>query len=503
MVGMIFLVIALLMAPGSSDRLYLIANAQDALRTTSDVQVFRGDGFSIYIGENFEASQTLDQPAGNPGDYFAVYPRLLPPGWAAAQYGTVLFDDGEVLITKPGPSDRAVPCAAATPLRPLREPFLRGFDYTPPAYDENVADIVAGIEEDSLISIIGRLEQFENRFWSNDSFPAARDWAIAWLQNAGCEVQVQQFPVQSGTSENLIVFIPGTVHPNRFVLMGAHLDSGHNGNDIFPGADDNASGAATVMEAARSMIRYNCEYSVLLCLWGAEEAGLVGSYYFASNAASEGDSILAALNLDMILYGPVIGPIRYDIAQINYNEWSLDLAEYFVSAGDIYVPDLLTDLHPTSGGGSDHVSFWQCGYTAIGGNEYLFSPWYHTADDLLANSIEFFPFGTSFARATTATLASLAVPAGLYIDPAGHTQELQLSVSPFPASRTVEVFFGHLVPGAVSVQVFDLSGRLVRGFSVEGADRLQIDVNALSTGMYFARVTTATESATARLLVVR
>ena len=131
-------------------------------------------------------------------------------------------------------------------------------------------------------------------------------------------------------------------------------DSGSNGEGIFPGADDNASGSAAVMEAARAMVPYQFQYTVVLCLWGAEEAGLVGSYYYASTAAAAGEQIIAVLNTDMILYGPSIGPIGYDILKLNYNDNSLALAQYFSDVAEVYVPQLDLAFNYTTSGGSDH-----------------------------------------------------------------------------------------------------------------------------------------------------
>ena len=69
-----------------------------------------------------------------------------------------------------------------------------------------------------------------------------------------------------------------------------------------PGADDNASGTAAVIEAARIFSQYDFPFTIIYALWDEEEQGLIGSEYYATQAANAGDSILGVINLDMIGY---------------------------------------------------------------------------------------------------------------------------------------------------------------------------------------------------------
>ncbi len=465
----------------------------------SAVPVYRNEDETIYTGTPGGNCQVLDTAGNAPGDYFMVYPRAFHPGESLESYGAVVYRDRDIAITLPGPGSCPTPTAAARPLQEIHAPAEWGLIPERADYDDYVADIVASINQDSIISIVGRLEQFENRFWSNDSFPAARDWAVNWLVREGCPVEIQNFPISGDSSQNIIVTYPGTANPERIYLFGAHLDCGHNNFEVFPGADDNASGAAAVMEAARAMVKYNFDSTVILCLWGGEEAGLVGSSYYAEQAWMNGDSIIAALNLDMILYGPEIGPSDYSILNINHTEFAEDLADYFISSANTYVPLLDTHKTLTYGGGSDHVSFWVYGFTAIGGDEYLFPPWYHTSEDLLENYMEFFPFGTEIAKATSATLASLAVPNGLSGIEGGPSEPaLTVRVSPSPASSAAYVE----TSANASITVFDVSGRVVlREQAREGITPL--DVSGFPPGIYLVSARAGNQAVSGRLAVCR
>ncbi len=479
--------------------LFSLPNTGPVPEGVSAVPVYRNADETIYTGNPDGSCRVLDTAGNEPGDYFIVYPRAFHPGESLENYGEVVYRDTDIAITLPWPGSCPTPTSAARPLRELHAPAGYGLIPERAGYDDNVADIVASISQDSIISIVGRLEQFENRFWSNDSFPAARDWAVNWLVREGCPVEIQDFPISGDSSQNIIVTYPGTVTPERIYLFGAHLDCGHNNFEIFPGADDNASGTAAVMEAARAMVRYNFDSTVILCLWGGEEAGLVGSSYYAEQAWMNGDSIFAALNLDMILYGPQIGPSNYAILNINHTDFTEDLADYFISSASTYVPQLDTHKTLTYGGGSDHVSFWVYGFNAVGGDEYLFPPWYHTSEDLLDNYMEFFPFGTEIAMATSATLASLAVPNGLS-GIGGGTPEAALSVRvwPSPASSTAYVE----TASNASIAIFDVSGRVVlRERAQEGMTPL--DVRGLPPGIYLVTARAGTQAASGRLAVCR
>lgn len=464
------------------------------------VPVYRNSEETVFYGAPEGNCTLLNEGGEGLEEYFMVFPGAFHPGERVDDYGEIVYSDLQVAITLTSPGSYPAATSAARPLRELHSPLDYGHIPVIAGWDDDVADIVASISQDSIISIVGRLEQFENRFWSNDSFPEARDWAVNWLAREGCPVEIQSFPIADDSSQSIIVTYPGTLHPERIFLFGAHLDCGHNNYEIFPGADDNASGSAAVMEAARAMVRYNFDSTVILCLWGAEEAGLVGSRYYAEQAWMNGDSIIAAFNLDMIMYGPQIGPSDYAILNINYIDFAEDLANYFVSSTETYVPELDTHLTFTSGGGSDHVSFWEYGFTAVGGDEYLFPPWYHTSEDLLENYLEFFPFGTEIAKATAAALASLAEPNGLSgVEESSGRIKPDILITPSPAFASATVTLEGTA-SATAVRVFDTSGRKIMEVPVTGGTAT-LDVNGLPSGIYLVSAGMGEEVASARLVV--
>ena len=104
---------------------------------------------------------------------------------------------------------------------------------------------------------------------------------------------------------NLTVCLPGT-DPRRIVAVGAHYDHlGVDEGQIYPGADDNASGVAAVLQLAAAFraAPYRPQATVLFCLWDGEEIGLCGSKHFVA-ADPRAKHVEAYLNFDMIGRNP-------------------------------------------------------------------------------------------------------------------------------------------------------------------------------------------------------
>jgi Zn-dependent M28 family amino/carboxypeptidase len=97
---------------------------------------------------------------------------------------------------------------------------------------------------------------------------------------------------------------------NEYVVVGAHLDHvGEQAGEIYaPGANDNASGSAAVLEIARAFVKSNIKLkrSIIFVLFASEELGLIGSKYFVDHSPVPLEKITAMINLDCIGYGDSI-----------------------------------------------------------------------------------------------------------------------------------------------------------------------------------------------------
>lgn len=100
---------------------------------------------------------------------------------------------------------------------------------------------------------------------------------------------------------NLIGYIEGSSHPDRYIVVTAHYDHlGVRDGEIYNGADDNASGTGGLMAAARYFSHNQPENSIIFVAFDAEEQGLQGARYFVENPPVPLDQFVMNVNMDMI-----------------------------------------------------------------------------------------------------------------------------------------------------------------------------------------------------------
>jgi len=241
---------------------------------------------------------------------------------------------------------------------------------------------------------------------SNDK---AADYIEQKLGYYGLDVYNQSF---SSTGRNVYGVLTGTEYPNQSWMICAHYDDMPSGSTA-PGADDNASGTAAVLEAARIFSQESFPYTIIFALWDEEEQGLIGSAYYAQQAANAGDSILGVINLDMIAWDSD----NDDVADIHVNtmESSQELKDKMLQINTDYNVDLNIGLPNPPTTASDHASFWSEGYGAILLIEDWddFNDWYHTTND----KVEYFnqPYYHKMSKLAFGTLATFALNLDLKI----------------------------------------------------------------------------------------
>lgn len=106
------------------------------------------------------------------------------------------------------------------------------------------------------------------------------------------------------SSQNVVGFIKGKRQPDSLIIFSAHYDHlGRMGDNVyFPGANDNASGVAMLLNLARyySKKENQPDYSIAFCAFSAEEAGLIGSFYYAEHPLFPLDHTKFVINLDLV-----------------------------------------------------------------------------------------------------------------------------------------------------------------------------------------------------------
>jgi len=161
------------------------------------------------------------------------------------------------------------------------------------------------VSQSTYSSYLTSLVDFLTRYSLSSQFASAAKWVEDQLQNLGYQVELLPINIEEGGSYNVVADRPGSESGTRkLVLVTAHLDSINirgGANAPAPGADDNASGAAGVLEIARVLAEYSPKQDLRLILFGGEEEGLYGSRQYVSGLPKdERARISAVINMDMI-----------------------------------------------------------------------------------------------------------------------------------------------------------------------------------------------------------
>jgi len=297
--------------------------------------------------------------------------------------------------------------AAASPGLPAR---VMGRLFRPPVYDPRIADLVGQVSAAGLSADILALQNFQTRYASTAACELAGDFLFGYFSALGLKTEAVPFTfATTRSSRNIVAVLPGRASPEYVVLVCAHYDSYSGGGSaatLAPGADDNASGTAAVMEIARIFAGRGFDFTVKLICFSAEEWGLYGSKDYAQKAKQAGEKILGVLNMDMIAY-PDRLPEDLDIIVNKSSEW---LANWFAVCARQYAPiDLARTVNP-SFRSSDHSPFWDQGFSALCAIEdaSVPNPYYHKTTDLLSTLN--MDFAASVTRIVLAVAAGLSQP---------------------------------------------------------------------------------------------
>lgn len=305
----------------------------------------------------------------------------------------------------------ARPAAAATGPAPAAAP--------PDPFIETLAGLVTA---SSLSGTVQTLQDFQTRYASTSNCEAAGESLYAAFSALGLDdVAFQTFTFAgSYTSRNVVAEKTGVTFPDDIYIVCAHYDSTSptaTRLTLAPGADDNASGTAAVLEAARVLAPYELDYTVRFIAFSAEEWGLYGSRAYAAAARAANERVRGVINLDMIAYADAM-PEDLQIIVNPPSEW---LADLYLGAAANYGPLAATKTVDASFVYSDHSPFWDNNYPALLAieDDPLTNPYYHrTTDTLSTLQPDFF---TASARASLGLLAELAQPvkAGYPATPTG------------------------------------------------------------------------------------
>jgi hypothetical protein len=354
-------------------------------------------------------------------------------------------------------------------LAALAAPFLVCASLTPAdekAVNPQVAKIVGEVSEARIQATIEKLVSFGTRnTMSNQDDPArgigaARQWILNEMQSYSPRLQVRfdKYRVKKQGQRifkdvdlwNVVAVLPGKKSPETQIFVSGHYDSLNMGvrpagapagpgseapatpigerpqmsladfeksADLpAPGACDDGSGTAAVMELARVMSQYEFDKTLVFVTFAGEEQGLVGSSLLAAKSRKENAVIEAVLNNDIIGTDTAGNGRMSNTSVAVFSDESMDslpqqLARYAREIGQRYIPSFKVDtvfMQDRLGRGGDHTPFQLEGYAAVRistPNEIYANQ--HRATDTLENMSV--PYTTKVARFNAAVAASLAL----------------------------------------------------------------------------------------------
>lgn len=290
--------------------------------------------------------------------------------------------------------------------------------------DTEIASMIAQVSADSIRSYISKLVGFGTRHSLSDTtnafqgIGAARRWVAGKLRqfarknHADMRVKLDAFSIAPNprypripypvTMKNVVATLHGTrPGDNRVVLVSGHLDS--RNSDVMdsvgsaPGANDDASGVAVVLELARLMSQKKYPCTIIFMAVQGEEQGLLGARHMAGQMKNDKVNVVAMLNNDIVgnsvasetgatndktvrVFSEMIPSYETDAATAARNALksendspSRQLARYIRETTQAYLHDFTVTLNARPDRflrGGDHTPFNQLGFTAVRFTEF-------------------------------------------------------------------------------------------------------------------------------------
>jgi hypothetical protein len=437
-------------------------------------------------------------------------------------------------------------------MKKFRQSFLLLFVFPFFTSAQPSSVIQSMIDSVSLTNLAAHIKTLESAGgnWSRVNFTPGNDSAVAYIKRSFDampfldSVALDTFFIPSATPPlnvqplaNVVATIAGTKDASKMYVIGAHLDcsASRMGSSVWnaqwktlhaPGADDNATGVAALLEAARILsdtsFGFHSDYTLKFVAFGAEEQGPAysdhhfGSRHFAAAVKSSNEILLGVINLDMIGYND-----SYLYQSIIANGTSVPLWKSFLAANDTFNIGLgLNHAEYAVDPGaswSDHASFWENGFPAIclieyappwvNGTFYKANPYYHTSSDTFETvNMELVKRITQATIAMAAELNSTVTGVAaekILSQPAGFT----LSNYPNPFNPTTRLRFSIADFGLVTLKVYDVLGReiatLVNERKLPGTYEVNFDGSARASGIYYYRLQTGSSVSTKRMVLLK
>jgi len=296
----------------------------------------------------------------------------------------------------------------------------------------HIQKAISEVSQDRLIEYTTKIEGFRHGWENYQSLEKRALFIGDTLRSFDLDVESQDFQFHKRTYRNIIATHYGNNEESDVFLLGAHYDAAMGS----PGADDNASGVAVMLETANILSRYKFNNTIQFVAFTLEEPQphaihfLIGSNHFAEEAKKLKRKYNAVLILESVgytdnaedsqivpLFIKVPVPRTGNFLGVVADRKSKDIMNVFSDTAGQYVPELpvVTYKVPFSGRiipetrFSDHASFWNQGYPALMLTDTAMfrNPHYHSHRDRI-ETLDF-NFMTSVAKAVVSITSQLGM----------------------------------------------------------------------------------------------
>jgi len=373
--------------------------------------------------------------------------------------------------------------------------------------DLTLREVLNFINKDSLKRTVQDMQAFESRLCNQTKGQNRKvaQYLVDRLHSYGIEeARIDSFYI-AGTywlvgnyaqyMYNVLGTLKGTGKTDSTVIIGAHLDaisyikvaSEYLLTPTAPGADDNATGCAVMIEMARIIYENNLKphHNIDFMAYDAEEADLLGSRDDAKKRRAANEKIIVMLNNDMVGNQPDDKPWE---VSLRWYENSLDITKKAEQALLTYTIVKPIRAEIPNSAGSDSYSYFLENYKVNFAIENNFSPYYHSVNDL-AEHLNF-EYCREIAKMNFVLLdyyAGIHLPLSIKQD--NIKLDNLIEVFPSPANDVIRV---HNCNDIVinKIDIYDISGRLMVSLPIQMQQQNIIRLDNFCVGIYFMRIHT-------------
>ena len=253
--------------------------------------------------------------------------------------------------------------------------------------DQLIKDTIALVSQSNLSQWVHDLSAFHTRHTQSIYINQVATWLFDQFKSFGyTDIMLHQYSRNGYQLKNVVCTKYGTSNANQIMILCGHYDcimeQPNDTNARAPGADDNATGIAVILELARILAHIDLKNTVQFVAFSGEEQGYWGSTAYADYIQSNHINLLHLINMDMVGYPPpnLAITVEQDTGNVvpDNNQLSQELAKVMAQLATDYtnLPVVLGEIY-----GSDYMPFEARGYVVIGVYDDGNNPNYHRSSD--------------------------------------------------------------------------------------------------------------------------